>query len=330
VVLSLSVYFLIIKKSSGTLNEKEEAFAIDDTSAIGKIFIADMKGKSVVLQRSKDTWIVNNKYEVRNDIIKTLISTLKRVKVSYPVPHSAEKTVVTNLASNNKKVEIYDRNGELMKSYLVGGGTLDSRGTYMLMDGAKNTFVTAIPGFQGVLDTRYVTDEQVIRSTAIFRFRINEISSVSVKYADQPDSSFTITVLGPDSFALQNGSGLKANSKILNHERLQNYLRLFESINCEGYQNDLPKKDTILQTIPFCTVTANNRAGKKHEVVCYRMPANSTSEEFDAKGNKLKYDVDRYFASINGGSDFVIVQNFHFGRLLKGFNYFLSREKSAV
>ncbi len=60
------------------------------------------------------------------------------------------------------------------------------------------------------------------------------------------------------------------------------------------------------------------------------MPANSTSEEFDAKGNKLKYDVDRYFASINGGSDFVIVQNFHFGRLLKGFNYFLSREKSAV
>ncbi len=217
-----------------------------------------------------------------------------------------------------------------MKSYLVGGPTLNSQGTYMLLDGAKTAFVTAIPGFQGVLDSRYVTDEQVIRSPAIFRLRMNEISSVSVKYSDQPDSSFTISVLGPDSFNLENASGMMTKGERLSHERLQNYLRLFEFINCEGFQNDLSKKDTILQTRPFCTLTVIDRSRKEQTVVCYRMPVNSTSEEFDAKGNKLKYDVDRYFAAINQGNDFVIVQHFHFGRLLKNFSYFLTREMSAV
>lgn len=47
------------------------------------------------------------------------------------------------------------------------------------------------------------------------------------------------------------------------------------------------------------------------------MPRNSTSEQFDAKGNELQYDVDRYFATINDRKDFVILQQFHFGRLLK-------------
>ena len=158
-ILGTGVYFFVIRKPSSTLNEQEKDFAVDDTAAIGKIFIADMQGRKVVLERSKNSWMVNQIYEVRNDYISTLLSTIKRVNVSYPVPEAAVKTVATNMASLNKKVEIYDRNGGLMKSYIVGGPTLDSKGTYMLMNGSSHPFVTAIPGFQGVLDTRYVTDE---------------------------------------------------------------------------------------------------------------------------------------------------------------------------
>ena len=78
--------------------------------------------------------------------------------------------VVKEMASHNKKVEIYDKNGKLMKAYFVGGPSLDALGTYMLMEKAKTPYVTAIPGFQGVLDTRYTTDEQVIRSLTIYFF----------------------------------------------------------------------------------------------------------------------------------------------------------------
>jgi hypothetical protein len=84
------------------------------------------------------------------------------------------------MASNNKKVEIYDKNGAIMRSYLVGGPTLESNGTYMLMNQSKTPFVTNIPGFIGVLDTRYSTDEEEIRSRNIFSFRENDIKHSSV------------------------------------------------------------------------------------------------------------------------------------------------------
>ena len=53
VVLGTAVYFFVIKKSAGTLNERDKSFAVEDTAAIGKIFIADMQGKKVMIKRNK-------------------------------------------------------------------------------------------------------------------------------------------------------------------------------------------------------------------------------------------------------------------------------------
>lgn len=323
--LGLAAYFWVVKKPSSTLNEKEKSFAVEDTAAIFKIFIADMEGKKVVLQREKNTWMVNSKYEVRNDYMKTLLSTIKRLNVSYPVPDAAEKTVVTSLASSNKKVELYDQQGNLMRSYFVGGGTLNSEGTYFLMEGSARPYVVSVPAFEGVLDSRYVTDEEIIRSTAIFRLRSNEISRITVDYREKPDSSFSIAVLGADSFLVSNKKNQTSGNKQLNKEHLQNYLAQFSSVYAESFVNDLPKKDSILQTQPFCTITVTDRQQKSQSVTCYNMPRNSTSEQFDAKGNELKYDADRYFAIIHDGNDFVILQQFHFGRLFRNFSYFITK-----
>src|SRR5438132_13761530 len=126
VALGVAAYFFVIKKKWGTLNVNETAFAVDETAAIGKIFIADMQGQKVILERKKDSWIVNAKYPVRNDYMDVLLSTLKRVSMSYPVPKTAMNKVVTEMAAHNKKVEVYDKNGKLMKSYFVGCPSLDA------------------------------------------------------------------------------------------------------------------------------------------------------------------------------------------------------------
>lgn len=328
-LLSAAVYFLVIKRPSSTLNEAEKSFAIEDTASIYKIFIADMEGKKVLLKRTGDHWTVNDHLEVRTDYMKSLLSTIKRLNVSYPVPEAAEKTVITALASNNKKVEIYDEEGTLMKSYFVGGGTLDSEGTYFLMNGSAHPYVVTVPAFEGVLDTRYVTDEQVIRSTAIYRMRSNEISIIAVEYPDQPDSSFTIKVLGSDSFEVSNNGKKILTNKTFNKERVHNYIALYAAVYCESFVNNLPKRDSVLQTPPFCRISVTNRQQQTQTVICYHMPRNSTSEQFDAKGNELKYDTDRFFATIHNNYDFVILQRFHFGRLLKSFAYFASKSSGA-
>lgn len=331
VALGIAAYFFVINKPWGTLNTDETAFAVDDTAAIGKIFIADMQGKKVILERQKNFWIVNGKFPVRNDYMEMLLSTIKRVTINYPVPETAMNMVVKEMASHNKKVEIYDRNGKLMKSYIVGGPSLDALGTFMLMEKAKTPYVTAIPGFQGVLDTRYVTDEQVIRSLTIYNFKLNEIKEVSVTYTEQPDSSFTISVFGPDSFQLKNSKGEIHAESTVNKDRLHSYLNLFRFINAEAFVNDLPKKDTILGTKPFCIVTLTDRDTQQHITTCYHMPLQRDSPmQYDVKGNPLKYDDERYFATINNGQDFVIVQKFQFGKLFKSGNYFRHPQKRSV
>ena len=331
IVLAVGTYFLVINKSWGTLDADETAFAVDDTAAIGKILIADMQGKKVVLERQKNLWIVNGKFPVRNDYMEMLLSTIKRVTINYPVPETAMNTVVKEMASHNKKVEIYDKKGKLMKAYFVGGPSLDALGTYMLMEKAKTPYVTAIPGFLGVLDTRYSTDEQVIRSLTIYNFRLNEIKEVSVTYTEKPDSSFTIGVLGPDSFKIKNLKSEIYPASILDKERLHAYLNLFRFINAEAFVNDLAKKDTILDTPPFVTITLTDRQNQNHITTCYHMPIQRESPmQYDEKGNPLKYDNDRYFATVNNGQDFVIIQRFHFGRLFKNGNYFLHPQKRAM
>lgn len=322
VILGIAVYVLVFRKPASTLNEAEKSFAVEDTAAIFRIFMADMEGRKVVLERENDGWMVNKKYEVRNDYMKSLLSTIKRLNVSHPVPEAAQKTVITALASTNKKVELYDQQGNLLKSYFVGGGTLNSTGTYFLMEGATQPYVVSVPAFEGVLDSRFVTDEETIRSTELFRFRINQISSVSVSYPDQPDSSFSIQVYNTDSFTVQNGNAVEMQQSKLNKQRVQDYLSLYSAIYCESFVNNLSKRDSILQTHPFCTITLTDRQKNQYTVVCYRMPRNSTSEQYDAQGNELLFDTDRFYATINNGKDFVILQQFHFGRIMKNYHYF--------
>jgi hypothetical protein len=328
IMLAVSAYFLVIKKTPGTLNEEETGFAVTDTASIGKIFIGDMQGNKVVIERMKNFWMLDKKYPVRNDYIRVLLSTIKNVAVSYPVQQAAINKVAAEMAAHNKKVEIYDTRGKLIRSYFVGGPSLDSHGTFMLMEGSTNPYVTAIPGFQGVLETRYTTDADAIRSTEIYNFRLNEIREVTVEYREKADSSFSISVLGPDSFQLRSAQGSLYDAALVDKIKLRSYLDLFSFINAEAYVNDLSKKDTILQAPPFCIITLIDRRNLHHTTACYRIPLLPDSPmQFDPSGQPMKFDNDRYFASINNGSDFVIVQRYHFGRLLKNISHMLKPRK---
>ena len=45
--------------------------------------------------------------------------------------------------------------------------------------------------------------------------------------------------------------------------------------------------------------------------------------QFDDRGQRVKYDVDRLFALMNNGKDFVIIQYYVFGKILLGYDDFL-------
>lgn len=322
-------YFFVFRKSSNTLPAGETSFSVTDTAAVTKVFMADMSGNKVTLQRTDTNWVVNDLYPVRSDYINLLLATIHDIGMRNPVSTNAEPNVLKEMSAKNTKVEIYDRGNHLMKSYFVGSPSLDEKGTYMLLNDSKHPVITAIPGFEGSLETRYSTDMQEIRSRNIYSFRPSQMTSVAVNYAGKPDSSFMILLVGPDSFKIQNLSGKILPPSFIDKLKVNNYLQLFRWINCEGFVNEISKKDSILQTPPFCTITVTSRNMNSFQTVLYRMPKNQTSQQYNSKGQELPYDMDHYFATINQGKDFVVVQRFHFGKLLKTFPYFMKQSNSA-
>ena len=81
---------LILQKNKGTIEENLTGFAVIDTAAITKIFLADKNNHSVTLKKNADaTWTVNDKYKARPDGIKTLLSTIKNLAVKTRVAKAA-------------------------------------------------------------------------------------------------------------------------------------------------------------------------------------------------------------------------------------------------
>jgi len=324
-ILALAVYFLVLKKPWATLNADETSFAVEDTFSVAKIFIADMEGNTVTLKRNESGWTVNDRYRVRGDYVEILLTTIKNIGIYFPVADAAKENVLKDLSSRNIKVEIYNREDQKLNSYFIGSGAINSSGNYVLREGAKNPYVAGLPGFQGVIDSRFVTRMEEIRDRSIFSYSTSEIKSVKVNYAGRPDSSFSIQRFSADSFLIVNGIALAIPFASVDKEKATSYLKLFSFINAEAFANSLElKRDSILSTQEsFCTITLSNRNNETKAVKCFYMPINRTSEKYDALGNIVPYDRDRYFALINDDKDFVIIQQFHFGRLFRIFSDFI-------
>ncbi len=324
-ILAMAVYYFVVKQQNSTLAEDEMNFAVEDTAAVGKILIADMNGKKIALARKQDGWWVNDKYPARKDAVELLLSTIRNIRIKFPVAEAANDNVVKELATQNKKVDIFDRNGNLLQSYFVGGSTADGTANYMKTEKGEHPFAVGIPGFAGTVSIRYIVNENEMRSRDIFNTPLNRIKSVKVEYPMKPDSSFMLTVWGIDSFTV---TRLKDNSvfdhRSVNKDRVGTYLSMFRFINAEAYDNDNKGKDTILIQKPFCIISLTNRNEEVKTATCYYKPVTvTTKQQYDQHGNPMNYDSDHYYATINEGKDFVLIQQFHFGQLFKAVSFFL-------
>lgn len=328
-IIATAVYYFVFRKGNSTLPVNEKNFAVADTASIGKIFIADMSKKTVTLERNQNGgWMVNEKFIARPDAVSVLLKTIKQLSIKYPVSEAARNNVLKSMSTNNTKVEIYDLNDHLIVSYYVGEGTNDFNGTYMKTLDGENPYVVSVPGFHGVLTVRYITDIEQWKSRAIFNLPINQLKSVSVKYPNELDSSFIINVIGVDSFQLVNfKTRSPINPRLVSKEKTGMYLSLFRFINAEGFENNNSGKDTILLQKPFCEIVVTDVREKTYAAICYHKPVTkSTMQQFSNDGIPMQYDVDHYYATINNGNDFVLIQQFHFGRLLQKIGFFISKK----
>ena len=315
IVLATITYFVVTSDSDSTLTANEADFGVKNVDKIHKIFIADRQNRTATLTRKKDHWEYKGKsgktYKARPAAIEVLLNTIKNVEIRYMVQDAAVKMAVDDLATNGKKVELYDKRDKRFKTYYVGGPSNDMQGTFMIMENSENPYVTHIQTTEGFLTDRFLIAEKDWRDKTVFSYKAKNIKTIQVDYPKQQGNSFVLTQVKKGKFEVEPlyPSTEKITKKVIDQKALA-YLYKYERLVAEAIENENPNRNTILEKIPFATVQITTKDGEQKTVKF--IPVIEQVEE-DENENKIRPNVQRYFAFINGNEDVFLVQQLLFG-----------------
>lgn len=336
VSLAIIAIFLLFNNNRGSFRGKNNSFAVNDTSNITKFFLADKNNNTVTLVRSSTgDWVLNNRYEVNPTMIQVMLETFISIDIKAPVAKSTRNTIIRLLAGKSVKTEIYQKvyrinlfnsiklfpHEKLTRTYYVGDATMDNSGTFMLMEGAEEPYVVNIPGFRGFVSPRYSSMEADWRSHSVFRYKLPEISSVTVRFFEKPQMSFRITNQNNRLLTL---TSLNDNLNIENFDTTKavEFLSMFRNLNYERVLDEMTKskQDSILALIPTNEITLVDKLGKTRTVKTWKRKADIG--QLDLDGNQAVWDLERMYAMIDTSEFMVSLQYFVFNDVLVPLQWF--------
>jgi hypothetical protein len=300
-ILSIVLIYCFIYYNQKIKLDNEKNFSISEIEKIDKIFLSDRKGNNITLQKDSNRWTVNNKYNVRDDAISTLLSTIQKISIQRPVPKNGYNNVIKQLATTGVKVEIYYN--KKMKTYTVGGSTSNHLGTYMLMDNSENPYIVHIAGFNGFLTPRYgiqgyELDINNWRDNTVFKIETEIINEISLIDLEENNNSFTLKTK-PLSLLDINNNDIKYDL-----DKVINYLNNFSQLNSENFKGnniDITNEKLIYRL-------KINYDNKVDILEAYTFSKNNNNS------NNSKPNVERMYAKLNNG-EFLLIQNYVFNKV---------------
>jgi hypothetical protein len=321
---SISAWYFATKNNDTSLEGYDFQFAVKDTANIGKIFIADRTGKTATLTRlSVSEWQINGKFKAMPNAINNLLDVVTRIELKYRLPRNAVKTIVQDMASTSKLVKIFDKKGEKMRCYYVGGVDMDGLGTYLMMEGSNEPYPTHIPNFEGSPAIRYFTGEIDWRDRWIFKHSVEDIQEVSIDYPLQQSKSFRVKRDGV-AFAVEPLYAVTPRATgAVNKGLVESFLVGFRALGAEGFENEYEKSDSVKSITPFAVVSLTDRVGKT-KVLRLHPIVKKDASGIIVKGDNGQALIERYFADTNEG-DLLLVQHFIFQRIFWQYEAFFAQ-----
>lgn len=332
--LGFGVYYFLFRHSDGLYSERDANFTITDTGSVQRIFMVQNDGQSVLLERSAvpGKWTVNKKYDAMGVQVYNVLTCLYKQTAFAPVSEKDHDRVIKLLAGLAVKVEVYNKKGDKIRSFYVGGEGPNYHGSFMMMDGSTTPYLVEVPGFKGYLSPRFSTDIKDWRSRLVFNLTPDSIQSVKIDYAGEPLSSFVLkkdkekidVVLDPQ---------MQGTVKNLNKHRTDDYITFFQNVNCEGYLNGSTdmSSDDIRKDNKRCSVALTSTSGHVDMVDFYWMDINKRSKNMnqDTTVQSNRYDADRMYAINTVTNDTMLVQFRTFEKLFRrGYEFYSPDDKN--
>lgn len=312
--------FWLWKRDRGTTLAAPMAdFAVRDTAAVSRIFIAEEDGRSVDLRRSEGgAWRVNG-MPANQAAVSLLLKTFIRVEVKSPVAKSAEAFVLKTMATSAKKVEIYLGGAVPEKIWYVGHATQDHYGTFMLLEvpgkgRSSAPFIIGMTGFTGFLTTRFHANLDDWRSKAVFSYPdLSQVRELAVRNGRKPEESFTVRNTA-GALGLFDGSGAAV---AFDTTAVQDLMVQLKAVNFEAFERRLPRalRDSLLALPKTYEVKVTTADGGTRTVPFWSKPVyvGQKTLEFERMEGE---DPDRSFAVLDD-TVLVTVQRHLSSRILR-------------
>ena len=318
-----------------TIQGESSDFQVWDTASVTKIYLADRRERESLLERHTDGWTLNGTYKAHSKQVNYLLTTLYKIRIKMPVSVASHDNIVKQLASQSTKVEVYQMvprinlfdkiklfyHEKRTKVFYVGDATMDSSGTFMLKEGADKAYIVYIPSFRGFITTRFTANPDDWRDHAVFNENMADIQSVEIDFNEDPQGSFRIDNMGKHQYKLTR----LADNMELPYDTLKviNFMSSFNDLRFEAlFTNTLPQEriDSITGSPFVHYVVVTDKDGNKQDMKTFRkLVLNGVN---DMGGDYGDIDRDRMYALIDGGNDFVLIQNYVFDKVLHDVRYF--------
>ena len=314
---------------------EESNFQVWDTASITKIYLADRKERESLLEREPQGWVLNGTYRAHPKQVQYLLTTLYKIRIKMPVSKASHDNIVKQLASQSTKVEIYQNvprinlfnkvklfyHEKRTKVFYVGDATMDSSGTFMLKEGADKAYIVYIPSFRGFITTRFTANPDDWRDHTVFHENMADIQSVAIEFNEDPEGSFRIDNMGKHQYKLTR----LCDNKDLPYDTLKviNFMSSFGDLRFEAlFTNSLPQEriDSITSSPYVHHVILTDKEGNTKEMKTFKKLVMNGVTDFG--GDYGEIDRDRMYALIEGGKDFVLIQNYVFDKVLHDVRYF--------
>lgn len=332
IIVAIAIYFTVTVNPDGTTVKAQTDYSIQDTSIVGKIFIADRLGNTITLTREKNgAWDVNGKFPAREDAVETILKTFKNVYIQRPVPKEAQEQVIRVMSGMSKKVEIYDRKDNWLKTWYVGYATMDKKGTYMVLETpeggrSKVPFILDMRGFIGMLNTRFFTNESEWRSTGVISYPTMGLEEVEVLYPGEEDQSFKIKYGGGNDLKLYK-YGSDTPIENFDTSMVKDYLLNYKLASFENYETGLTdfQEDSVKAQTPYQVITVKDPRRTRKIKLWAKKPWEGQTE--DDQVTLSKVDRERIYGVCDDG-ELALAQRFAWDKFRAPLSAFLKKPEN--
>ncbi|MEM7370509.1 MAG: hypothetical protein AAF587_18000 [Bacteroidota bacterium] len=312
-ILAIIFFVFIYDRDQSSLSLEETRFAIEDTSAIHQIVLTRMvRGNPefrIQLDRQADeSWMLNERYSALLPKVQKLLNILHLIQVKEVLTGEGLVSAEAILRSVHTLVEVSDKKGKTIKSFLLGTQTKDARGSLVKLSDAQTPYIAEMPGFQGYINAYFPVDEMNWRENLLFQAQLPDIQQIVVSYAD-PAQSFALSrsVRGSSWQLL----GLEQSP---DSAHLAAYLSHFQGkIYAESFaQADYPgKRDQLQAQPPEVEIVIGYFSGERRAIHLFERQEN----------------LNNFFGWVNDG-ELLTVQHFVIDRFLQTRSYLLGQDQT--